>query len=205
MSNLSSTETQRTETSVSEAASGATARYRVGDPAPPPLKPFTESELIEMWGGETDPVVSILCPTYNHREFIADALDGFLGQATDFPFEVIVRDDKTGEEISRARYTFNATKSPHWITVEVDDSPNEDSGDRRLGIFRIQDVELNLKQEIADGGERPTTFDGRFSRFKRIPTNNKAEQAGTGQPATRPESKSEGGDKPQSESEGCPR
>lgn len=26
--------------------------------------------------------------------------------------EVIVRDDKTGEEISRARYTFNTTKSP---------------------------------------------------------------------------------------------
>ena len=30
----------------------------------------------------------------------------------------------------------------------------------------------------------------------------KAEQAGTGQPATRPESKSEGGDKPQPEAEG---
>jgi hypothetical protein len=30
----------------------------------------------------------------------------------------------------------------------------------------------------------------------------KAEQGGTGQPATRPESKSEGGDKPQPESEG---
>jgi len=29
-----------------------------------------------------------------------------------------------------------------------------------------------------------------------------AEQAGTGQPATRPESKSEGGDKPQPEAEG---
>lgn len=68
-------------------------QYRVGDPAPPPLKPFTEQELIAMWGGKTEPLVSILCPTYNHREFIADALDGFLGQITDFPFEVIVRDD----------------------------------------------------------------------------------------------------------------
>ena len=106
--------------------------------------------------------------------------------------EVIVRDDKTGEEISRARYTFDATKSPHWITVEVDDSPNEDSGDRRLGIFRIQDGELNLKQEIANGGERPTAFDGRFSRLKRIPTNNKAEQTSSGKPATRPVPNSEG-------------
>jgi hypothetical protein len=33
-------------------------------------------------------------------------------------------------------------------------------------------------------------------------TEKKAEQAGTGQPATRPESKSEGGDKPQPEAEG---
>jgi predicted translin family RNA/ssDNA-binding protein len=33
----------------------------------------------------------------------------------------------------------------------------------------------------------------------------KSEQAGTGQPATRPESKSEGGDKPQPEAEGRPR
>jgi hypothetical protein len=34
------------------------------------------------------------------------------------------------------------------------------------------------------------------------PESQEAEQAGTGQPATRPESKSEGGDKPQPESEG---
>jgi hypothetical protein len=35
-----------------------------------------------------------------------------------------------------------------------------------------------------------------------VPHKPKAEQAGTGQPATRPESKSEGGDKPQPEAEG---
>lgn len=39
------------------------------------------------------PLVSILCPTYQHVDFVEDALRGFLGQDTDFPFEVIVRDD----------------------------------------------------------------------------------------------------------------
>ena len=34
------------------------------------------------------------------------------------------------------------------------------------------------------------------------PINNNGEQGGTGQPATRPESKSEDGDKPQPEAEG---
>jgi uncharacterized protein (TIGR03067 family) len=116
--------------------------------------------------------------------------------------KVIVRDEKTGEEVSRFRYTIDGTKSPMWITVEVDDSPTEDSGDRRLGIFRIQGSELHLKQEISDGAERPAKFDGRFSRFQSLLGNNQAEQAGAGQPATRPQSKSEGNQKPDPETDG---
>ena len=37
--------------------------------------------------------VSILCMAYNHEDYIRDALEGFLMQETDFPFEVIVHDD----------------------------------------------------------------------------------------------------------------
>lgn len=44
------------------------------------------------WAGDR-PVVSIVCPTFQHAGFIEDALRGFLGQVTDFPFEVLVRDD----------------------------------------------------------------------------------------------------------------
>ena len=39
------------------------------------------------------PLVSIYCSTYNHAAYIRDALDGFVNQATEFPFEVIVHDD----------------------------------------------------------------------------------------------------------------
>lgn len=39
------------------------------------------------------PLVSIVCDTYNHAPYIRDALDGFLMQKTDFPFEIIVHDD----------------------------------------------------------------------------------------------------------------
>lgn len=39
------------------------------------------------------PKVSVLCITYNHAAFIRDALDGFVMQKTNFPFEVIVHDD----------------------------------------------------------------------------------------------------------------
>ena len=37
--------------------------------------------------------VSIYCTAYNHEKYIRDALDGFLAQDTDFPFEVLVTDD----------------------------------------------------------------------------------------------------------------
>lgn len=39
------------------------------------------------------PLVSVRCITYNHEPYIAQALDGFMMQVTDFPFEVIVHDD----------------------------------------------------------------------------------------------------------------
>lgn len=40
-----------------------------------------------------NPLVSICCATYNHEKFIADALDGFLKQKTDFPVEILINDD----------------------------------------------------------------------------------------------------------------
>ena len=39
------------------------------------------------------PTVSIACTAYNHEAYIRDALNGFLMQKTDFPFEIIVHDD----------------------------------------------------------------------------------------------------------------
>ena len=37
--------------------------------------------------------VVVWCLTYNQKDFIKDALNGFVTQQTDFPFEVIVHDD----------------------------------------------------------------------------------------------------------------
>lgn len=41
----------------------------------------------------TPPVVSILIPTYNHAEHIAQAIQSALDQQTDFPVEILVGDD----------------------------------------------------------------------------------------------------------------
>ncbi|MBD3166330.1 glycosyltransferase [bacterium] len=54
----------------------------------------TEQEIMQHWkGGTTAPLVSICCITYNHEPYIEDALEGFLIQRTDFPFEILIHDD----------------------------------------------------------------------------------------------------------------
>lgn len=41
----------------------------------------------------TKPLVSISCITYNHENYISDAIDSFLMQKTDFDFEILIHDD----------------------------------------------------------------------------------------------------------------
>ncbi|NLJ77126.1 MAG: glycosyltransferase [Peptococcaceae bacterium] len=38
-------------------------------------------------------MVSISCITYNHEHYIADAIEGFLMQKTNFPYEILIHDD----------------------------------------------------------------------------------------------------------------
>jgi glycosyltransferase involved in cell wall biosynthesis len=47
----------------------------------------------QVWPEGTVPVVSICCITYQHRNFIRDAIEGFLMQETTFPVEIIIHDD----------------------------------------------------------------------------------------------------------------
>lgn len=67
---------------------------KIGDIPPKPPAPRSESEIMANWEGDiSKPLVSIVCYTYNHVDYISDALNGFLMQETDFPFEIIVHDD----------------------------------------------------------------------------------------------------------------
>lgn len=42
-------------------------------------------------------LVSICCITYNQKDYIRDALDGFLKQKTDFAYEILIHDDASGD------------------------------------------------------------------------------------------------------------
>lgn len=42
---------------------------------------------------DNNPLVSIVCTTYNHQDYIKETLDSFLFQKINFPIEIIVHDD----------------------------------------------------------------------------------------------------------------
>jgi len=54
----------------------------------------TEAEIMLHWKDRSStPLVSICTRTYNVENFISEALDSFLMQETDFPFEIVIDDD----------------------------------------------------------------------------------------------------------------
>ena len=70
-----------------------------GDLAPKPPAPRTETEILSDWVDVgVSPVVSIVCHTFNHGQFVVDALNGFLSQRTRFPFEIIIHDDASTDD-----------------------------------------------------------------------------------------------------------
>lgn len=49
----------------------------------------------------TEPLVSIICPAYNQEAFVAQTLDGFLSQQTNFNFEILIHDDASTDATAR--------------------------------------------------------------------------------------------------------
>ena len=83
---------------------------------------LSQEQIMQSWGTDNAdaPFVSVHCTTYNHEPYIAQALDGFLMQKTNFPFEVIVHDDastdRTAEIIREYEARFPKIIKPIYET-----------------------------------------------------------------------------------------
>lgn len=76
---------------------------------------LTEEQIMKNWQCDIqNPLVSVRCITYNHEHYIAQALDGFLMQKTNFPFEVIVHDDASTDKTADIIREYEK-KYPHII------------------------------------------------------------------------------------------
>ena len=83
---------------------------------------LSQEQIMQSWGTDNAdaPLVSVHCTTYNHEPYIAQALDGFLMQKTNFPFAVIVHDDastdRTAEIIREYEARFPKIIKPIYET-----------------------------------------------------------------------------------------
>ncbi len=59
-----------------------------------------ETEIVKKGGAlvQNEIMVSIICNAYNHQKYIKDALEGFVMQKTNFPFEVLIHDDASTDK-----------------------------------------------------------------------------------------------------------
>lgn len=63
---------------------------------------------------EQKPLVSILCVTYNQKNYIAQTIEGFLMQKVDFPVEIIIHDDASTDGTAEIVRDY-AEKHPNLI------------------------------------------------------------------------------------------
>lgn len=97
---------------------------------------ITEKQIKSTWGKEfTDFQVSICCITYNQEDYIADAIEGFLLQKTNFPFEIIIGDDGS-KDTTRSIINSYAEKYPDLIKV-INNVNNLGANANFLNVFRV--------------------------------------------------------------------
>ena len=81
------------------------------------------------------PIVTVWCLAYNQKEFIRDALNGFVMQKTSFPFEVVVHDDASTDGTTDIVVDY-AQKFPDIITPMVEQENQWQKG----GLKHIIDI-----------------------------------------------------------------
>jgi glycosyltransferase involved in cell wall biosynthesis len=94
-----------------------------------PLPLRSECEVMASWRLDGPPQVSVLCSTYNHIAFLADAIAGMMAQITTFPFEVILKDDASTDGTADLVRSF-AKRYPCIIRIHCNSSNEYHLGKR---------------------------------------------------------------------------
>lgn len=79
------------------------------------------------------PKVSIICTTYNHADFIRQALDSFIMQETNFTYEVLINDDASTDGTSEIIKEYQK-KYPHIIKPNIQNENLYSQGIRNMMI-----------------------------------------------------------------------
>ena len=100
----------------------------------------SEAEIMKNWKGDlSTPVVSVCCITYNHENFIEEALESFLMQETDFPFEIVIDDDASSDRTPLILQEYKK-RYPKIINLNI----------RKKNVGSVENFFGNIKRARAD-------------------------------------------------------
>ena len=89
----------------------------------------------QVWDETMVPLVSIVCLTYNHEEFISNAVESFLDQETTFPVEILIHDDASADKTAEIVKAYKE-KFPFTIrTVFQAENQFSISGDPEVNVM----------------------------------------------------------------------
>ena len=104
------------------------------------MEKITEQQILNKWPLGAKPLVSICTLAYNHEAYVREALDSFLAQETDFPFEIIIHDDASTD--STAEIIAGYQRLYPQIIKPIYQKQNQYSTGKRIGIsFVFQKAE----------------------------------------------------------------
>ncbi|HHX69808.1 MAG TPA: glycosyltransferase [Gallicola sp.] len=66
---------------------------------------------------DIEPLVSVCCITYNHEDYIRDAIEGFLIQKTSFPIEIIIHDDASTDNTAQIIKEYEDKYPDLFVTI----------------------------------------------------------------------------------------
>ena len=104
-----------------------------------------------------NPKVSVLCITFNQARFIGQAIESFLKQETDFPFEVLIHDDASTDGTTEIVQEY-ARKYPKIIKLYLERENRYSKHDFEF----IKDMYINAKGKyiaICEGDDYWTSLD----------------------------------------------
>lgn len=86
------------------------------------------------WTSPGPPLVSICCATFNHANYLKDALHSFLCQETDFPFEIIIRDDASTDGTTEIVRDY-ASRYPSIVRAAIESVNQFSRGIRPMHVW----------------------------------------------------------------------
>lgn len=97
--------------------------------------------------------VSIFCLTYNHKQFIKNAIEGFINQKVDFDYEIIIFDDASTDGTSEIVRSY-ALKYPNLIRAHLAHKNTYNHPDiRRLSIEYNKEVISGKYVALCEGDD----------------------------------------------------